>query len=100
MHKTSMIGRDEEARLLQVKLLASRDETAALEARISQKDDIIASLTEKSDNLHAELGESKKAARAQETRAKKRDIELANLQVRPSIAPRQVKPRKLMRMPG
>lgn len=95
-HKTSIICRDEEARLLQLKLLASRDETAALQDKLSQRDERIAALTEKSDSLRAELGETKKAARAQETRMKKRDMELANLQVRPDIALPNARPFQLM----
>ncbi|KND88972.1 hypothetical protein TOPH_06383 [Tolypocladium ophioglossoides CBS 100239] len=79
IHKTDSISRDEEARLLKLKLLALRDDNATLKDKISQKDARINALTNQSDQVRVELDESKQAARAQETRMKKQDLELANL---------------------
>ncbi|UNI15617.1 21S rRNA (uridine(2791)-2'-O)-methyltransferase [Purpureocillium takamizusanense] len=80
IHKTESIGRDEEARLLKLRTLAMRDETAALKEKITQKDAKIMALKKQSDAVRVELDDAKRAARSQETRLKKQDIELANLQ--------------------
>jgi len=82
IHKTESIGRDEEARRLKLRALATRDDTAALKEKITQKDAKIMALKKQSDAVRVELDDAKRAARAQETRLKKQDIELANLQVR------------------
>ncbi|PNY26926.1 Uncharacterized protein TCAP_03146 [Tolypocladium capitatum] len=79
IHKTDNIGRDEEARLLKLKLLALRDDNATLKDKISQRDARIAAFTKQGDQVRIELDEGKEAARAQETRMKKQDLELANL---------------------
>ncbi|GJN86666.1 hypothetical protein PLIIFM63780_010247 [Purpureocillium lilacinum] len=80
IHKTESIGRDEEARRLKVRALAMRDDTAALKEKITQKDAKIMALKKQSDAVRVELDDAKRAARAQEARLKKQDIELANLQ--------------------
>lgn len=82
IHKTDSIGRDEEARLLKLKLLALRDDNATLKDKILQKDARITALTKQGDQVRVELDEGKEAARAQETRMKKQGLELANLKVR------------------
>lgn len=79
IHKTNTIGRDEEARLLRLRLLGMRDENAALKDKLSQKDALIAAATKKSEQVRVQLDDSKEAARAQETRIKKQEVELANL---------------------
>ncbi|POR37464.1 Uncharacterized protein TPAR_02323 [Tolypocladium paradoxum] len=79
IHKMDSIGRDEEARLLKLKLLALRDDNAALKDKISQRDARITTMTKQGDLVRLELDEGKEAARAQETRMKKQDLELANL---------------------
>ena len=82
IHKTESIGRDEEARLLKLRALAMRDETAALKDKMTQKDVKFMALKKQSDAVRIALDDAKRAARAQETRLKKQDVELANLQVR------------------
>lgn len=62
-------------------MLALRDEAANLKDAAVQKDDTITSLRQQSDVMRVELDDSKKAARAHEVRAKKQEIELANLRV-------------------
>ena len=81
INKTDSIARDEEARLLNLKLLALQDDHATLKDKISQKHARITALTRQGDLVRVELDESKEAARAQEKRIKKQDIELANLKV-------------------
>ncbi|KAJ6443451.1 Rossmann-fold NAD(P)(+)-binding protein [Purpureocillium lavendulum] len=80
IHKTESIGRDEEARLLKLRALAMRDETAALKDKMTQKDVKFMALKKQSDAVRIALDDAKRAARAQETRLKKQDVELANLQ--------------------
>ncbi|KJZ72488.1 hypothetical protein HIM_08157 [Hirsutella minnesotensis 3608] len=79
IRKTDNINRDEEARLLQVKLLATRDDTAALKDQIAEKDDMIVSLKKTCEDLRSELDDNKKATRAQDARMKKQNMEFANL---------------------
>ncbi|KHN96169.1 Rossmann-fold NAD(P)(+)-binding protein [Metarhizium album ARSEF 1941] len=79
LHKTESITRDEEARLLQLRLLTMRDENASLRDKIGQKDFKISSLTRDSDQTKLDLDDSRQRIRAQEARLKKQDVDMASL---------------------
>ncbi|PFH60722.1 hypothetical protein XA68_10478 [Ophiocordyceps unilateralis] len=79
LHKTESIYRDEEARLLKVQLLASRDDVAALQEDVERKDAALVALAAKHDSLRAKVEAGREAARVRDARLKKQDMELANL---------------------
>ncbi|KYK58047.1 Rossmann-fold NAD-binding protein [Drechmeria coniospora] len=79
MHKTDSIKRDEEARLLKVRFLISRDEIVALKDDIALKNAKIAAETKQSDKFRVELAQCMEAARAQEAWIKKQDLQLAKV---------------------
>lgn len=82
LHKTESITRDEEARLLQLRLLTMRDENADLRDKIGERDFKIRIMTRDTDLLRLELDGSKQTIRGQNTRLKKQDIDMASLKVR------------------
>ncbi|KAG6011602.1 hypothetical protein E4U43_008221 [Claviceps pusilla] len=79
LHKTESITRDEEARLLQLRILTIRDENADLRDEIGQRNHKIGALTRDTDQLRLDLAVSQKTIREQNARLKKQDIDLANL---------------------
>ncbi|OAA35041.1 Rossmann-fold NAD(P)(+)-binding protein [Metarhizium rileyi] len=79
LHKTESITRDEEARLLQLRVLTMRDEHASLREKLGQRDFKISKLTRDADQAKLDLDDSKQVIRAQETRLKKQDIDMASL---------------------
>ncbi|MGH7964781.1 MAG: hypothetical protein ACRERD_23695, partial [Candidatus Binatia bacterium] len=68
LHKTASITRDEEARLLQLKVLTMRDENASLRENLGQRDFRISTLTRETDQIKLDLGDSRGTIRAQESR--------------------------------
>ncbi|KID97214.1 Rossmann-fold NAD(P)(+)-binding protein, partial [Metarhizium majus ARSEF 297] len=79
LHKTESITRDEEARLLQLRLLTMRDENASLREKLGQKDFKISTLIRDSDQIRIDLDDSRQIIRAQEARLKKQDVDRASL---------------------
>lgn len=82
LHKTESITRDEEARLLQLRILTIRDENADLRDEIGQRNYRISALTRDTDQLRLDLADSQKTIRGQDARLKKQDIDLGKLKVR------------------
>ncbi|KAL7929084.1 hypothetical protein V8C35DRAFT_316566 [Trichoderma chlorosporum] len=58
-HKTDLIGRDEEARRLQLRVLLLRDENTRLQDKCTEKDAEIRALSRDGDQLRVELDEIK-----------------------------------------
>lgn len=81
LHKTESITRDEEARLLQLRLLTMRDENASLREKLGQKDFKISTLIRDSDQIRIDLDDRRQIIRAQEARLKKQDVDRASLKV-------------------
>ncbi|KAK9444529.1 Rossmann-fold NAD(P)(+)-binding protein [Metarhizium brunneum] len=79
LHKTESITRDEEARLLQLRLLTMRDENASLREKLGQKDFKISTLIRDSDQIRIDLDDRRQIIRAQEARLKKQDVDRASL---------------------
>lgn len=82
LHKTESITRDEEARLLQLRLLMMRDENTDLRETIGQRDFMISTMMRDTDQLRLDLDGSKQTIRGQDARLKKQDIDMASLKVR------------------
>lgn len=82
IHKTETITRDEEARLLQLQVLAVRDENADLEFAISERDFQINAIIEKMEQLQLELEDGKQTIRNRDAQLKKHGIDMASLKVR------------------
>lgn len=81
LHKTDSITRDEEARLLQLRLLTMRDENAALREKLGERDFKISTHTRETDQIRLDLEDSKQTIRAQESRLKKQDVDMTSLKV-------------------
>ncbi|KAM5352161.1 hypothetical protein ACJ41O_004884 [Fusarium nematophilum] len=71
--------RDEEARLLKLRLLTLRDENASLKDRLVQRDAHVEQLTKQSNDAHAELRETREQIKTQEMLVRKQDNELVAL---------------------
>lgn len=82
LHKTESITRDEEARLLQLRLLMMRDENTDLRETIGQRDFMISTMMRDTDQLRLDLDGNKQTIRGQDARLKKQDIDMASLKVR------------------
>lgn len=81
LHKTDSITRDEEARLLQLRVLTMRDENASLQEKLGQRDFKISTLTRNTDQIRIDLDDSKQTIRSQEARLKKQDLDMTSLKV-------------------
>lgn len=79
LHKTESITRDEEARLLQLRLLMMRDENTDLRETIGQRDFMISTMMRDTDQLRLDLDGNKQTIRGQDARLKKQDIDMASL---------------------
>ncbi|GAO15152.1 hypothetical protein UVI_02029500 [Ustilaginoidea virens] len=79
LHKTNSITRDEQARLMQLRMLTMRDENSDLREQLGQRDYKMMALTRDTDQLRLDLDHSKQTVRAQEARLKKQDIDMASL---------------------
>ncbi|KAG5983997.1 hypothetical protein E4U55_006509 [Claviceps digitariae] len=79
LHKTESITRDEEARLLRLRMLTIRDENADLRDEIGQRNFKISALKRDTDQLRLDLTDSQKTVREQDARLKKQDIDMVNL---------------------
>ncbi|KZZ94325.1 Rossmann-fold NAD(P)(+)-binding protein [Moelleriella libera RCEF 2490] len=79
IHKARSITRDEEARLLQLRLLTMRDENANLREKLGQRDFTISSLTREMDEIRLHQDEGQKTIRAQDSRIKKQELDLEDL---------------------
>ncbi|RBQ68578.1 hypothetical protein FVER14953_02580 [Fusarium verticillioides] len=81
VHQIDLTGRDEEARLLKLRLLTLRDENSSLKDRLVQRDALVKQITKKGKDVHAELAEAKGKLKAQEVQLRKQDNELEGLKV-------------------
>ncbi|KAF4342715.1 ribosomal RNA large subunit methyltransferase J [Fusarium beomiforme] len=79
IHQIDLTGRDEEARLLKLRLLTLRDENASLKDRLVQRDAVVKQVTKKGNDAHAELAEAKEKLKAQEIQLRKQGNELEGL---------------------
>ncbi|KAM0200349.1 hypothetical protein ACHAPA_004925 [Fusarium lateritium] len=79
VHEMDLTGRDEEARLLKLRLLALRDENASLKDRLIQRDARVKQLTKQGKDEHAELAETKEKLKAQDMQLRKQGNELEDL---------------------
>jgi hypothetical protein len=76
-----LTGRDEEARLLKLRLLTLRDENASLKDRLVQRDALVKQLTKQGKDAHTELAETKEKLKAQDMQLRKQGNELEDLKV-------------------
>ncbi|WJG35355.1 FtsJ-like methyltransferase-domain-containing protein [Fusarium oxysporum Fo47] len=81
VHQIDLTGRDEEARLLKLRLLTLRDENSSLKDRLVQRDALVKQITKKGKDAHAELAEAKEKLKAQEMQLRKQGNELEGLKV-------------------
>ncbi|KAF5230999.1 hypothetical protein FANTH_13567 [Fusarium anthophilum] len=81
VHQIDLTGRDEEARLLKLRLLTLRDENSSLKDRLVQRDALVKQITTKGKDVHAELAEAKEKLKAQEMQLRKQGNELEGLKV-------------------
>ncbi|KAL7767733.1 hypothetical protein ACKLNR_002034 [Fusarium oxysporum f. sp. zingiberi] len=79
VHQIDLTGRDEEARLLKLRLLTLRDENSSLKDRLVQRDALVKQITKKGKDAHAELAEAKEKLKAQEMQLRKQGNELEGL---------------------
>ncbi|KAL9568319.1 hypothetical protein ACKAV7_007516 [Fusarium commune] len=79
VHQIDLTGRDEEARLLKLRLLTLRDENSSLKDRLVQRDALVKQITKKGKDAHAELAEAKEKLKAQEMQLRKQGHELEGL---------------------
>ncbi|KAG5773111.1 hypothetical protein H9Q72_000927 [Fusarium xylarioides] len=79
VHQIDLTGRDEEARLLKLRLLTLRDENSSLKDRLVQRDALVKQITKKGKDVHAELAEAKEKLKAQEMQLRKQGNELQGL---------------------
>ncbi|KAJ4318112.1 hypothetical protein N0V84_007011 [Fusarium piperis] len=80
-HQMDLTNRDEQARLLKLRLLTLRDENALLKDRLIQRDAIVKQLSKQKEDAQAERCENKKKIEDQDVRLMKQDKELAALQM-------------------
>ncbi|RSL70791.1 hypothetical protein CEP54_001547 [Fusarium duplospermum] len=80
-HQMDLTNRDEQARLLKLRLLTLRDENALLKDRLIQRDAMVKQLGKQKEDAHAERCENKKKIEDQDVRLMKQDKELAALQM-------------------
>ncbi|KAJ4142426.1 hypothetical protein NW754_009869 [Fusarium falciforme] len=80
-HQMDLTNRDEQARLLKLRLLTLRDENALLKDRLIQRDAMVKQLSKQKEDSHAERCESKKKIEDRDVRLMKQDKELAALQM-------------------
>ncbi|KAL2687525.1 hypothetical protein Neosp_005086 [[Neocosmospora] mangrovei] len=80
-HQMDLTNRDEQARLLKLRLLTLRDENALLKDRLVQRDAMVKQLSKQKEDSHAERSESKKKIEDRDVRLMKQDKELAALQM-------------------
>ncbi|KAG7414724.1 rRNA methyltransferase 2 [Fusarium oxysporum f. sp. rapae] len=79
VHQIDLTGRDEEARLLKLRLLTLRDENSSLKDRLVQRDALVKQITKKGKDAYAELAEAKEKLKAQEMQLRKQGHELEGL---------------------
>ncbi|VTT71964.1 unnamed protein product [Fusarium fujikuroi] len=79
VHQIDLTGRDEEARLLKLRLLTLRDENSSLKDRLVQRDALVKQMTKKGKDVHVELVEAKEKLKAQEMQLRKQCNELEGL---------------------
>lgn len=81
VNQMELTGRDEEARLLKLRLLTLRDENASLKDRLVQRDALVKQLSKQSSDTQAELKTSKSKLKAQDTQIRKQSNALEDLKV-------------------
>ncbi|GKU01564.1 hypothetical protein FLAG1_03753 [Fusarium langsethiae] len=79
VNQMELTGRDEEARLLKLRLLTLRDENASLKDRLVQRDALVKQLSKQSSDTQAELKTSKSKLKAQDTQIRKQGNALEDL---------------------
>ncbi|CEF75163.1 hypothetical protein FGSG_09868 [Fusarium graminearum PH-1] len=79
VNQMELTGRDEEARLLKLRLLTLRDENASLKDRLVQRDALVKQLSKQSSDTQAELKTSKSKLKAQDTQIRKQSNALEDL---------------------
>ncbi|KAF5002631.1 hypothetical protein FDECE_10562 [Fusarium decemcellulare] len=79
VHQMDLTNRDEEARLLKLRMLTLRDENSSLKDRLIQRDALVKQLTKQGNEAHVELRETKEKLRSQDVRLRKQDNELEAL---------------------
>ncbi|KAM0497520.1 hypothetical protein ACHAP8_006684 [Fusarium lateritium] len=79
VNQMELTGRDEEARLLKLRLLTLRDENASLKDRLVQRDALVKKLSKQSSDTQAELKTSKSKLKAQDTQIRKQSNALEDL---------------------
>ncbi|KAF5022214.1 hypothetical protein F66182_5729 [Fusarium sp. NRRL 66182] len=78
-HQMDLTARDEEARLLKLRLLTLRDENTTLKDRLVQRDALVKQLTKRGNDAHAELAETKEKLKTQDMHLRKQSNELEAL---------------------
>ena len=81
LQKSESITRDEEARLLQLRLLTMRDENVDLRGQLAQKDSRISSLSRQTEQIQLDLDDSQELTRTLEARLKKQDMDISSMKV-------------------
>ncbi|KAF4966142.1 hypothetical protein FSARC_6141 [Fusarium sarcochroum] len=79
VHQMDLTGRDEEARLLKLRLLTMRDENASLKDRLVQRDALVKQLTKQGNDAHTELAETKEKLKVQDMQLRKQGNDLEGL---------------------
>ncbi|KAJ3524796.1 hypothetical protein NM208_g11910 [Fusarium decemcellulare] len=79
VHQMDLTNRDEEARLLKLRMLTLRDENSSLKDRLIQRDALVKQLTKQGNEAHVELRETKEKLKSQDVRLRKQDNELEAL---------------------
>ena len=85
VHQMDLTGRDEEARLLKLRLLSLRDENASLKDRLVQRDALVKQLSKQSNDTQSELKTAKSKLKAQDSQLKKQGNALEDLKVSKSV---------------
>ncbi|RGP78770.1 hypothetical protein FLONG3_3134 [Fusarium longipes] len=78
-HQIDLTGRDEEARLLKLRLLTLRDENASLKDRLVQRDALVKQLSKQGSGTQAELNVTRSKLKAQDAQIRKQSNALEDL---------------------
>ena len=81
VHKTTLVTRDEEARRLKLQTVVLRDQKAALEDKLSEKDENIKRLVARCRQFESEVEAGKEAMRKQSVQMKTQTRDFVHLQV-------------------
>lgn len=81
IHQMDLTGRDEESRLLKLRLLTLRDENASLKDRLVQRDALVKQLSKQGSDTQAELKTTKSKLKTQDAQIRKQSNALEDLKV-------------------